>query len=142
MGRKQQAKRLSQEAVQQVNAVPSMPPLESPPRDAVTWVLGLPRLLRIILIAIPAMATTIIFVPVVDSIYLRYFFSMQTRMLPSIIEAGIALTVYLIGWVLVVGTSGEKPQERRAVRLYLSATLILMALASVYLAVLLWNARD
>lgn len=137
MGRKPKSKGLAQQtsATQVISSADQ-------PRDMASWILSLPRLVRIILIVLPSLATTIIFVPVVDSIYLRYFYSDSTNMIPSIIEAGIALTVYLIGWILVVGTSGEKLEDRRAVRVYMSASLLLMAIASVYLAVLLLSARE
>jgi hypothetical protein len=137
MGRKQQAKRLAQQGV-------TYQPVTSPPpqRDMAGWILSLPRLVRIILIALPSLAVSVIFVPVVDTIYLRYFYTYETRVLPSIIIAAIALTVYLIGWILVVGTAGEKPEERRAARLYLSASMMLMAIASVYLAVLMLSAGE
>jgi hypothetical protein len=135
MGRKPKSK-------QQPGGTQVVSSVSTPPPDMASWMLSLPRLIRIILIALPAMATTVIFVPVVDAIYLRYFYSDSTRMLPSIIEAAIALTVYLIGWILVVGTSGEKPEDRRAVRWYMTASFMLMALASMYLAALLLSVRE
>lgn len=132
MGRKQQSKRIPPQNTAAVS--PAVPEQNS---HMATWIIRLPRVVRIILIVLPALAATVIFVPVIDSIYLRYFYSDESRMLPSIITAGIALTVYLIGWVLVVGTTGETPEERRSVSLYMSFSLLLMAIASVYLAVLM-----
>ncbi len=139
MGRKQQAKRQSQAAPSQApiqpGSVTAVPPAASEQLTGdrtLRWLLHLPRLVRIILIAIPALAVTLIFTPIVDTIYLRFFFSMETRMAPSIITAGIALLMYLIGWVVLVGTPGEVQQERRALRWYVGASVLLIVLASIW----------
>lgn len=81
-------------------------------------VLRLPRIWRIILAAIFALATTLALSPIVDAIYLRYLFTEGTRIVPSLVSAGFGLAMYVSGWLLIVGTVGEDPQARFAVLWY------------------------
>lgn len=138
MGRKAKTKK---QPKAQTPARKNQPTVQDEPAidPAVTWVLGLPRVMRIILIVIPALATTIIFTQVVNMIYLRFFYSPATTDLTWIIPSGLALLVYLIGWVLVVGTRGEKPQEREAVKWYLIASIILILFAFLWVMYLVFE---
>lgn len=87
---------------------------ENLPLRMVGWVLGLPRLVRILIAAFFALATTFALREVVDEIYIEYFFSESTRILPSFVSAGFGLLMYVIGWQLIVGTIGEDRQAKMA----------------------------
>ncbi|HEX2622974.1 MAG TPA: hypothetical protein VHL11_22595 [Phototrophicaceae bacterium] len=100
-------------------------------------ILRLPRVVRMVIIALPALAATIIFTPVVDSIYLQFFYTPETKIAPSLITSVVALLVYAIGWVLVVGTAGEKPQERQAIKWYALASIFLIVFAAIWFGYLL-----
>ncbi|MCU0481147.1 MAG: hypothetical protein MUE54_08040 [Anaerolineae bacterium] len=65
------------------------------------------RLLRLLLVAIFAISTTLAFSPLIDSIYLQYFFTPETRILPSLIAMGLGLVMYAFGWFYLVGSFGQ-----------------------------------
>ncbi|MCA9916215.1 MAG: hypothetical protein KC496_22820 [Anaerolineae bacterium] len=72
----------------------------------------LPRLVRILLIALIALGWVLLIFPLVDLIYFNYFFDMETRALPAYVTAGIGLLIYLFGWYWLVGTVGFKDRMR------------------------------
>ncbi len=84
-------------------------------------VLDLPRVARIGLCAIFALAVTFALFPLVDYLYLRYLFTMETRVLPAIVSAGFGLVIYMLGWWLIVGMRGEKPPARLLILWYVGA---------------------
>ncbi len=96
-------------------------------------VLRLPRMVRIILVAVFAIAVTFALSPVIDAVYLRYFFDETTSVLPSLLAAGAGLVMYVLGWVLVVGTVGETLPERIAVLWYIGLGLLAIVLVTVML---------
>ena len=57
------------------------------PMRIIEWIIGLPRLTRILLVAAFALAVTLSISPLVDIIYADFFFSMDTRMAPSLVTA-------------------------------------------------------
>lgn len=65
------------------------------------------RLLRLLLVAIFAISTTLATSPLIDSIYLQYFFTPESRILPSLIAMGLGLAMYAFGWLYLVGSSGQ-----------------------------------
>ncbi len=74
----------------------------------------LPRLARIALAALFAVATTLLLTPIIDNIYLTYFFDFNTRIVPALVSTAAGVVVYLVGWVLMVGFAGTAPPPRRA----------------------------
>lgn len=114
-------------------------PADPPYDDMVRRLLRLPRLLRIMLVFLPTFAVTIVITPVIDALYLRYFFTPETRILPSLLTAGVALVMYMIGWVLIVGTTGEKPEERQAAVWYTIASILTILLAFMWLTYLFFT---
>lgn len=72
----------------------------------------LPRLLRILLVALIALSWVLLIFPLVDLLYFNYFFDMETRALPAYVTAGIGLLIYLFGWYWLVGTVGLKDRMR------------------------------
>ena len=99
------------------------PPVTVPQRVAHRVTL-LPRILRIVLVAVFGLAVTLALSPLVDLIYSQYFFSMSTRILPSFISGGIGLASYAIGWWLMVGTVGERPIARIALLWYFGSGIL------------------
>ena len=100
----------------------------------IEWIIGLPRLTRILLVAAFALAVTLSISPLVDIIYADFFFSMDTRMAPSLVTAAFGLIMYLIGWWLIVGTVGERPALKKAIFWYLSIGIFAIVFVSLLLA--------
>ena len=94
-------------------------------------IIGLPRLVRIILVAVLALAVTLALSPMIDDVYFRLAFDplyaaapTVARILPSLITASVGLAMYAVGWWLVIGTVGETPQHRIAVLWYVGLGLL------------------
>ncbi len=94
----------------------------------------LPRIVRILLVALFALAVTLAVSPLSDLIYDRYFFSMETRIAPALATAVIGLVMYLFGWWLMVGTVGERPAARPAVVWYFGVGVLAVVIVG-YLVV-------
>jgi amino acid transporter len=93
----------------------------------------LPRLTRIIMVMIFAVALTFLLMPLVDHTYLTWFFDRETTLLPALISAGAGVVMYIVGWRLLVGYAGETPAMRRGTVLYvLVGTTILLALLVLF----------
>jgi hypothetical protein len=97
-------------------------------------ILRLPRFARIGLCALFALAVTLALSPLIDEIYLRFFFSAQTVIAPSLISAVFGLVMYVTGWLLVIGTRGETPPARLGVLWYVLVG-ILALIVVVFLVV-------
>jgi hypothetical protein len=96
-------------------------------------VLKLPRSVRIFIAAVFAQAVTFALSPVIDEIYLRYFFNESTRIVPSLVAAAAGLLMYALGWLLMVGTVHEPLPERGAVLWYCLVGLLAIALVTAML---------
>lgn len=92
-------------------------------------IIGLSRWQRIALVAILSLAFTLVVFPIVDDIYLRYFFADETRILPSLVSLGIGIVFYLLGWWSLVGTIGDRLPARRVILLYVGIGLVALFLA-------------
>ncbi|MBI5669768.1 MAG: hypothetical protein HZC41_17360 [Chloroflexi bacterium] len=117
----------------------AVPPPVNVVRDPVTLrlvrgVLKLPRPLRMMLVAVFALAVTFAVSPVIDAVYIRYFFSETTRVVPSLVAAAAGLVMYALGWVVLIGTVGETPPERILVLWYSGLGLLVVALVIIMLA--------
>ncbi|MBZ0277345.1 MAG: hypothetical protein K8I60_14465, partial [Anaerolineae bacterium] len=75
-------------------------------KGIILWIIRLPRLLRIVMVALFAAAFTFAANPLVDEIYLKFFFNDATREAPAIVAVAIGMASYAVGWFLVVGTAG------------------------------------
>lgn len=111
-------------------------PTERQPRPGViARLLALPRPARMLLAAVPALAVVLIVQPVVDSIYLRFFFNDTTIGIPAWLIAGLSVLMYFAGWVFLVGMPGTTPERSRGLTLYLIVSILLVILTpSVYIA--------
>jgi len=97
-------------------------------------ILGLPRLLRIVIISIFALALTAVVFPAVDFAYMEHFFSESTKILPSFVSTGVGIIMYGVGWWLLVGMRGERRPERIGVFFYVLAGILIIAFV-VYLII-------
>ncbi|HVU09981.1 MAG TPA: hypothetical protein VHD90_01835 [Phototrophicaceae bacterium] len=107
----------------------------SPPQPfslrVVNRVLRLPRLSRIILAVLFALAVTLAVTPIIDGIYLNSFFDESTRVAPSLVSTALGIVFYFIGWRLIVGYAGEEPSARPAVFFYVIGGILLVILVVV-----------
>jgi hypothetical protein len=100
-------------------------------------VLNLSRIKRILFVGGVALLTGVVAQPVVDAVYLNFFYDPRTVVVPSIVTAIVVLIVYLIGWQLVVGTVGESKTPRPPVLWYLIGALLITITALLWIARLL-----
>lgn len=93
--------------------------------------LALPRIWRIALVSLFALAVTLAVTPIVDNFYVDNFFSMDTRLLPSLFSVGLGIATYAVGWRLLIGMVGDAPQPRKATLWYLIFGIVMLALVLV-----------
>lgn len=89
-------------------------------------VLNWSRSARIITISMFGVAVTAAVFPLIDLVYVERFFNPDMRVLPSFISVGLGMTMYIVGWVLLVGTRGEKPPERIGVIIYMLVGVLIV----------------
>ncbi|NJL56462.1 hypothetical protein HC928_15755, partial [bacterium] len=89
--------------------------------------LGMPRLARIFVVVFFALAVTLAVSPIIDSIYLSYFFDERTVIVPSLVAAAFGVVMYAAGWILVVGWQGGGYRPRRSVLAYIVIGLLAVA---------------
>ncbi len=82
------------------------------------WALSLPRVGRVLLVTVFGIVTTLALMPIVDSVYLTYFMALGLPVLPALISTGFGMSMYIMGWRLIVGTVGERPIPQRATAVY------------------------
>lgn len=90
----------------------------------ISGVLSWPRVMRILTVAILSLSVTLTCSPLVDMIYLRFFFTPETVILPSLVSVGLGLVMYLVGWKALVGTVGEPPPIHNRALWYIVVGLI------------------
>jgi hypothetical protein len=93
--------------------------------------LKLPRLARIVIVALFALATTLVLSPLVDFLYLTYMYTDESRIFPSLVSAGVGLLAYLVGWWLFVGGVDQSPPARRMLLLYVMGGILILCLVIV-----------
>lgn len=102
--------------------------------------IALPRIVRVIISAFFAVATTLAISPLIDYIYLQYMFTFETRILPSLVTVTLGCLMYVIGWRIYVGTVNTIPQARIHVLWYfvigIVATIIVIVLMIQGVAIL------
>jgi hypothetical protein len=101
------------------------------------YLLGLSRLPRILIVVTLALFATLALSPIVDEIYIRFFFSMETRAIPYLISMTFGLLMYLVGWQLLVGTVGERLEYRKIMLWYLAVAGLSVLLVGVWFVRLL-----
>ena len=93
--------------------------------------LALPRIWRILLVSLFALAVTLAVTPIVDNFYVSNFFSMETRLLPSLVSVGLGIVTYAVGWRLLIGMVGDTPEPRQSTLWYLIFGICMMALVLI-----------
>lgn len=96
-------------------------------------ILSLPRLVRVLLVALFALCVTLALSPMIDYIYTEYFFSFETRIVPALVSAAAGLVIYVLGWWLMVGTLGDRPIARTALLWYCGTGLLAIVVVLVLL---------
>ncbi|MCL4249138.1 MAG: hypothetical protein KJ065_13405 [Anaerolineae bacterium] len=115
--------------------LPYVPEMEPPPAPTLEErTIALPRLVRMLIAGVFALAAALLVTPVVDNIYLENFFSMDTRTVPALVSAALGMVVYVVGWRLIVGVVGSPPPARPAVRYYLIFGVALILFVIVLIA--------
>ncbi len=92
-------------------------------------ILGLPRLWRLVFVVLSSLALVAVIFPAVDYIYLERFFSVDTRIVPSLVSALTMLLMYGAGYILLVGWRGEVPRARRIILVYVLLGFLMMGIA-------------
>jgi len=100
-------------------------------------ILGLSRLWRLAFVVLSSLALVAVIFPAVDYIYLERFFSVDTRLLPSLVSASAMLLMsasamllmYGTGYILLVGWRGEVPPARRIILLYVLLGFLMIGIA-------------
>jgi hypothetical protein len=101
----------------------------------VEQVLRMPRITRILISGVFALATTLALSPIVDEIYLSFFLDDTTVWVPALISVSCGLVMYVAGWRLIVGTVGEINQTDRATMIYFGVGFLAIVV------VVLWVVR-
>lgn len=96
-------------------------------------VLNLPRITRILLALIFALATILALSPVIDEIYLRLFFTEETAIVPSLVTAAVGFIMYFAGWQLIVGTVGEENEAKTVIVWYFVVGFFAMIVVGLWL---------
>jgi hypothetical protein len=97
----------------------------------VNWIIQLPRLTRIALAAVFALALTLVITPLVDEFYIANFYDVETREAPALFSTALGVVFYLLGWRLIIGFAGEAPAANRAVAWYLGVGALACALVVI-----------
>lgn len=82
------------------------------------FVLKLPRLSRILIVAFFALMMVATVFPLVDLLYLRFFFTAESVLAPSLVSVVVGGLFYAWGWLVYVGTVGTKPSAEKAIMWY------------------------
>ena len=56
--------------------------------------------------------------PLVDYVYLRYFFTEGSTIVPSLVSVAFGGLFYVWGWIVYVGTVSTKPSAEKAILWY------------------------
>jgi len=96
-------------------------------------VLGLPRLARIGIAALFALAVTLTISPIVDTLYLSYLYTPETVIAPALVSTGFGLVMYFVGWQLIIGPVGEIPPARMMVLWYVGIGVLAIAIVVLWL---------
>lgn len=91
-------------------------------------VLAQSRLKRMAIAVSFALAVTYLLFPIVDLIYMEYFFSVDTVIVPSLVTATVGVVMYMLGWYLLVGNANTRPEMRLVTLWYLILGILAVVL--------------
>lgn len=107
---------------------------EARPRFSLTErVMAWPRFGRMALVFLSVLALALALQTVVDEIYLRLFYTEGQSTASTWIVAFICLSIYMAGYVLIVGTPGAKPQIGRVQAGYIVTAFLVIAVSILWL---------
>ena len=95
------------------------------------------RIIRLLVVAIFAISTTLAISPTIDAIYIQYFFTEATRILPSLIAMSGGLVMYVVGWMYLVGSLGQPVTVTRGLKLYFYMGLFTIIIVLLWVTSLL-----
>lgn len=78
----------------------------------------LPRLIRVLIVAVFSLVVALAVSPLIDHIYIRFFFSSSTVILPSLVTVAVGSIVYIIGWRIYIGTVNTTPPAENRILWY------------------------
>jgi hypothetical protein len=96
-------------------------------------VLSLPRLARIGIAVLFALAVTLTISPVVDTIYLTYLYTPKSVIAPAFVSTAFGLVMYFVGWQLIIGNVGEIPPARMMVLWYVGIGTVAIGVIVLWL---------
>lgn len=99
----------------------------------INQILSVPRVGRIALSMVFALAVTLALNPIIDSIYLRYLYTPETALAPALVALGFGLAMYFVGWQLFIGLPGETPPARLVILWYVGVGALAVLLVAVWL---------
>lgn len=102
----------------------------------VARILLLPRLTRILMVIFVALLLVMAIFPLVDILYVTYFFTPETIVLPSLVSIALGTIVYVWGWRSIVGMVGENPEPSLSAKVFMSLALLLVL---IDLGLILWG---
>lgn len=91
-------------------------------RRALSALLNLPRLVRVLIAAFFALTVALVISLIL--FYESIFYNRDLLVLLAIIALAFGLAMYLVGWQLIVGTIGERPPVRPAILWYVGIGLL------------------
>ena len=94
----------------------------------VQQIIELPRVVRILIVGLFAVAATFAVNPVIDTLYIQFLYNTDTVILPSIGAVFVGTVVYILGWLLMIGTIGETPPMRRVIVWYCLVGVLVVVL--------------
>lgn len=90
-------------------------------------ILALPRFVRMLLVGMVSLCWVLAIFPLVDRVYLAFFYHPNTIDLPAHVSVSFGLLAYLIGWWAVVGARWGKVKATRTARAYVwSGVLVVL----------------
>lgn len=99
----------------------------------VTQILSLPRIGRIGVAALFALAVALAVTPITDMIYLRYLYTQDSALTPALVSAGFGLAMYFVGWQLIIGPVDEIPPARMVILWYVGVGALAILLVIVWI---------
>lgn len=92
----------------------------------------LPRFIRLLIAVFFSVMVTLAVSPLVDHIYLRFFFTVETVMIPALVTVTIGSTMYIWSWRIYIGVVNTIPPSEKRVLWYfgvgMTATIIVIVL--------------
>ncbi len=92
------------------------------------YILNLPRLVRILFVGFVALCTVLAIFPLVDRIYLAYFYHPSTIGIAAYLSVFMGAMMYVFGWLQLVGSAGRRQEPSRFVVPYLVLSFLIIVL--------------